>query len=364
MCIIVAVPAGVASPKRQHLETAWESNKDYGGAMWINENGRINIGKWKEKDEIIDNFYLMLEKYGKDSPVVLHLRNATDGSVTLDNTHPFRLNNKSAFCHNGRIVKCIPTGKFKDKNYSDTRVFRDQILRYMPSEWTPGIRLLLEEYIGKSSRIAWMDVTGNLVLLNEALGEWVNGVWFSNDYYKFKRRTYQGHIYDWTGAEDEWEAWADRVTSGNPVGYKPLYEKIGRRSARKVICDGCNKSSEITTGFWLTNYDKADIGKSELRKLTLCISCRTKYIQFVNNRIEQATMGLFVTQACALCDRKDTGTSMNTCFDADEGELAYLCYTCFWTVFKDYGKIYGPRTQWFVGTHFDAEGTGLHLVGG
>lgn len=189
MCIIVYVPSEMNLPTKEILEHCWDQNPHNGGFMYI-RNNRVVIEKWDKKDNFIDAVYARKAEL-PDTPIVMHMRFATHGSVRIDNTHPFRVNKRMAFVHNGTIGRLSPD-KQKDGDISDTRKFKEHILKRLPHNFLDSflIRMFLEHYIGYS-KIVIMENSGEVTILNEDKGEWVEGIWFSNDYYKTKRASLQ-----------------------------------------------------------------------------------------------------------------------------------------------------------------------------
>lgn len=195
MCIISVVPKFGPVPKREMLEFCWEQNPHNGGFMYI-KDGRLVIHKHDKMEDYLNHFY---EVYTPESPFVLHMRYATHGTVKLENTHPFRIDKTMAFVHNGVIHKCTPDKKQEaEEDISDTRNFRNKILRKLPRGWfaSPLMRALLANYIGQS-KIVILHQSGEYAILNEGQGDWTDvdgkksepgkGIWWSNDYYKRKR---------------------------------------------------------------------------------------------------------------------------------------------------------------------------------
>lgn len=173
MCVIVVKPAK-QTLKKNVFKQCWEHNKDGGGFMYA-ENNKIHI--FKSMDiEIFWKAYQSIKPHKKD--VVLHFRIATGGPINLENCHPFAVNKNLAFAHNG----ILPI-KHNEKQ-SDTSVFNDIVLKNLPTNFLEyeGMKTLMEGYIGYD-KITFMDSLGNITILNEAEGEWVDGLWFSNTYH-------------------------------------------------------------------------------------------------------------------------------------------------------------------------------------
>ena len=177
MCIAILQKAGEELSKETFYQ-CWRRNPDGAGLMFAN-HGEIRI--YKELDSV-DKFYktykrvLASEAKGRD--VVVHFRIATHGSIVKQNCHPFRINERIAFAHNG-IIHNVSTERYKD--LSDTRVFAKEVLSQLPDgfETCQATMRMVEEFIGRSKLIL-LDNKGNSSIANEHMGEWVDGIWFSN----------------------------------------------------------------------------------------------------------------------------------------------------------------------------------------
>lgn len=196
MCIIIYVPEGKKLPSEEILSNCWENNPHNGGFMYVH-NYRIRIRKYEKKEDYIKAVTEYHQKYGATSPFVLHMRYNTQGGINLDNTHPFKINRTIAFVHNGVISQHgHSTAKTdEEKKMSDTRLFKHRILKKLPNHLLRNAvtQHFIEHYIG-SSKIVFMFNDGWVDILNEEKGEWVDDVWFSNDYYKSKRKPVVGYI--------------------------------------------------------------------------------------------------------------------------------------------------------------------------
>ena len=185
MCVICAIPGGEKLPADGVMKHCWEQNPHNGGFMYVNNKNRLVVRKFDDVDKFITALRYDHELHGETSPFVFHLRYATHGDVTLDNTHPFKISKQVAFVHNGTIKRHT---KDATKAVSDTRVFKNEILMNLPTEWlfNPTVGTLLDEYIG-GSKLVIMDNKRRIHIVNEKAGEWVDGLWYSNKYYKEKR---------------------------------------------------------------------------------------------------------------------------------------------------------------------------------
>lgn len=176
MCIAVFCPKGKRLTQEAFFE-CWYSNDDGGGFMYAHE-GALKIVReindpmrlWKEYQNALKVAY---------SPFVLHFRIATSGKVNLKNCHPFRINEGLAVCHNGIIDI-----KIKSKALSDTVHFTKLLRRLPPNflhKWE--YKELIAGYCA-GSKLVFMSGAGEVEIINECLGLWDSGVWFSNNSYK------------------------------------------------------------------------------------------------------------------------------------------------------------------------------------
>jgi len=186
MCIAIYIPKDGTITK-DVLKNCFENNPDGAGFAYI-EDSEIKIAKG------FFNFKRFFKDFRKvrrnvSSPFLLHFRIATHGYVNYWNCHPFLINKNLAFCHNGVIA---PEDVIIPKHLSDTICFKDGILRKLPKDFykNEGILNLIKEYIGWS-KLVFMNNIGNVTIVHEDHGEWIDGVWYSNkSYEKRKKITY------------------------------------------------------------------------------------------------------------------------------------------------------------------------------
>jgi predicted glutamine amidotransferase len=176
MCIIAYIPKG-ENIKNKTIRNMDEMNPDGMGMLWVEDN-KLQTYKTFDIEAFICHYRHVIKRV--ESNVVMHFRLTSHGTITEDNIHPFLVNDKLGFVHNGIISK-VPTDKFK----SDTRIFNEMILQNLPFNFLnfEGIKQLIVEYIG-FSKLTFMDDLGNVDIINEDMGIWDNGIWYSNDGYK------------------------------------------------------------------------------------------------------------------------------------------------------------------------------------
>jgi len=144
----------------------------------------MNFNSFYEEYAIIDS------AFGNESDMLIHFRITSRGATRIDNCHPFQINDKMAFIHNGTISS-IPIDK--EHGYSDTYWFNELILKDLPKNWedNSAIKYLIEDTIG-FSKIVMLHATKGIYIFNEDKGVWHEGCWYSNTTYE-PRKYYGGY---------------------------------------------------------------------------------------------------------------------------------------------------------------------------
>jgi predicted glutamine amidotransferase len=162
------------------VRNCYLNNPDGSGLIWV-ENNVLKTFKTMEDDKVLFEKYNQIKTDFPLTNIVLHFRISTSGTIDLNNCHPFNVNNKLAFVHNG-IIHGL--GGLKQ---SDTNQFNNDYLKKLPSnflEWK-GIVKLIKDTIG-SSKLIFLDNQNNPFIINKGLGHSDNfGNWYSNDSYKY-----------------------------------------------------------------------------------------------------------------------------------------------------------------------------------
>jgi hypothetical protein len=190
MCLLMVAQAG-ATPKDSYLRCACHNNPD-GFGYAIHAGDRIVTGRGMNWGSVVDEYYETLERY-PDSWSMFHARLATHGSETKSNCHPFRVggNEKLILAHNGILPLTLP----KRETRSDTRYFAEVVLpRWSKKEghisgildnpenfkqlekWASGNKLAIFSTFKKLSKPVY--------IVNESLGTWDDGIWWSNSSHK------------------------------------------------------------------------------------------------------------------------------------------------------------------------------------
>jgi len=198
MCIAIYKPEGKVL-SQDTLKECYDSNPDGAGFMYAQDK-KLHIEKGFFS---YDSFYQAYQKH-ETKQVVIHFRIKTHGKIDTTNCHPFAVNNTIGFVHNGII------SGFGDTNHSDTIGFNTEILQPLVHKWgnlalfQDPIVNLIEGRIGYS-KLVFLDRHGNHKIMNEAKGEWNDGVWYSNSSYKPYvapiSTTYVGKEYNWNNTD-------------------------------------------------------------------------------------------------------------------------------------------------------------------
>jgi len=178
MCLIAYVKSGLALPVDVHY-TSNSHNPDGIGVMSA-EGIRKFLGKSQAKKSL--RYIRELEANGVEYGV--HYRMATHGKVSTNNVHPFAFYGEDDtlnghMMHNGILY----TTKWSTDLKSDTAVYADDVLTLAPDHGKSDFWEEVQRDIGYGNKMLIMhesDLT--FTILNEDMGQWHDGVWYSNTY--------------------------------------------------------------------------------------------------------------------------------------------------------------------------------------
>lgn len=176
MCIAILNTKKAGRLPKSHIKNSWDNNDMGAGILW-NESNKLQVFKTYEYDEYIDK-YNELRDNAEVGNIVLHFRIATSGYKGEHNLHPFLINEKLGFVHNGVI------SGLGNKQFSDTYEFNDMLKKFKHNFLGCDMsKYFISEYIGYS-KLLFLDVDDKYTIINEELGKWTDGNWYSNDSYK------------------------------------------------------------------------------------------------------------------------------------------------------------------------------------
>ena len=179
MCIVVYKPAG-KELSEQTLRICNQNNSDGAGFMYV-EDDKLHVHKG------FFTFEKFWEEYKEhqNKQAVLHFRIMTDGVKDRFNCHPFYVTDNMAVAHNGVLRDYRAEA---DATVSDTYNFVAQTLQPLATTYEdiakdPVFLRLVQGEIGSGNKLVmlWSDTT--YAIINEAAGQWTDGVWFSNRSY-------------------------------------------------------------------------------------------------------------------------------------------------------------------------------------
>jgi len=222
MCLLITQTNNKAISENR-LRNADENNP-HGMGFTYSNGTKLIIEKFRHFNKFHARYIKALKTYGKTSHFLIHFRYSTHGtSDGVFNVHPFKVNSRLVFAHNGVIsVK-------DDVKRSDTRVFNDTILKQLPKNFlsNKATRELLGNFVS-GSKLAFLNVDGESTIINESAGHWDKGVWFSNDTYDYCGYSYTPATFPTT------------YTTYTPFG-QPKKDKINNLGS----CSWCCKWSQL-----------------------------------------------------------------------------------------------------------------------
>ena len=245
MCLLCVMEPN-KTPTRAELVNASECNPDgFGYAIALPD--QIITARSMNADELISDFFAMREKY-PDTWAMWHARLTTHGGNTLENCHPFKVGSdeRTYLAHNGILdVRMTKT----DSHRSDTRIFAETILPAMGGSVAldnPYVFEMLETF-ASGSKIAVLTANPRnkypVYIINEHLGKWDSGIWWSNDSHKPYSNRY------WLGYSKK------STTPAVLEGEVKAWESSAYDYADDGICPSCkNDLTQPEQMKWLDDY--------------------------------------------------------------------------------------------------------------
>lgn len=186
MCIAILNTKKAGRLPKKQIQNSWDNNDMGAGILW-NKSGKLNVFKTYEYDEYIEK-YDELRDDKSIGNIVLHFRIATSGYNGEHNLHPFLVNNGLGFVHNG-VIRSLG-----NKSFSDTYEFNDMLKKFKHNFLSCDMtKYFISEYIGYS-KLIFLDSKDKYTIINEEMGKWSSGNWYSNDSYKeYKPYVYYGN---------------------------------------------------------------------------------------------------------------------------------------------------------------------------
>ena len=216
MCIAILNTKKAGRLPKSQIKNSWDNNDMGAGLLW-NYKNKLNVFKTYEYDEYIEK-YNELRDNKEVGNIVLHFRIATSGYKGEHNLHPFLVNDKLGFVHNG-VIKGLG-----NKQFSDTYEFNDMLKKFSHNFLACDMtKYFISEYIGHS-KLVFLDIDDKYTIINEELGKWADGNWYSNDSYKrYNDFKYYGNtkVYNTPSAGYALDAWDREWDNPNSWSYTP-----------------------------------------------------------------------------------------------------------------------------------------------
>lgn len=182
MCLAIYKPSNITIPD-DHLTQGFVRNSDGAGFAYI-KGKKIVVSKGHmTSKEFMAAYKDAVAKY-KNSPFLIHFRIRSLGERGQDNTHPFEFQH-GVLIHNGTITG---TGAEYNKGDSDTKRFAEMFGEHMGYDKLSKMKDDFGKCIS-GSRLVLMYPDKKFLIINEHLGEWEGGAWYSNQSYR-PPRTY------------------------------------------------------------------------------------------------------------------------------------------------------------------------------
>ena len=182
MCIAILQRRKI---KRKILSNCFDNNPDGAGYMFHDGQELIIKKGFFTFKGFYSNYIDDWNKYKKVSDFILHFRIMTSGLKNSRNCHPHVVQMekekvKLAFVHNGII-------DIETEYVSSDSIAFAKLLKQLPKNFlnNNAIISLIETRIEKS-KLIFMDNKGETTIVNEDLGEWEKGNWFSNTSYSYQ----------------------------------------------------------------------------------------------------------------------------------------------------------------------------------
>lgn len=179
MCLIIFTPnVKTARIRKVVLERAFLRHSDGAGLAYV-KGGEIKVSKGYHTFE---RFFEAYQKARSDlngvGALLIHFRRKTCGPVNYTNTQPLAIyRHRLVMAHNGVFHNLSETGS----DISDS-VRLSHIIRKMGWNFPfcKGQLEMLDVLCGDNSKLVFMDNKDHHLIVNEDLGKWRRGCWYSD----------------------------------------------------------------------------------------------------------------------------------------------------------------------------------------
>ena len=249
MCLLcIKKPQGVLL--KREMREAFRCNSDGAGFMYVRD-GKIIIDKGYFGFRSFYRAFRKAERENPDSHFMLHYRMATHGRKDALNCHPFEVNERVGFGHNGVM------SELGNSLISDTADLCWSYFRKLPMDFLTKqkIKQIIERLaIYSGSKFAFLSADNTFHIANAESGHWSKDVWYSNYSYKLYGhvgvREWYGH-----GYRESWMEYTECAScghfykQGNMIQLGSKYYCMGCWSIieayRVITCPHCSLSTSV-----------------------------------------------------------------------------------------------------------------------
>lgn len=191
MCLLTFIPE-YTTPKIEDLRNSAENNPD-GFGFAIHDGTRIIHDSGLNFNAILDKFLTLRQTH--NGPALFHTRITTHGGTSNENCHPFQVGKDelTVVAHNGMLPIEAKNGK------SDTRIFAEELFPSWGGASTLNSKKMRKKLakFATGSKLVFLsanpDVQNDYTIINEKDGHYdADGIWWSNNSYKYSRYSYSG----------------------------------------------------------------------------------------------------------------------------------------------------------------------------
>ena len=250
MCMMLEKPAFYSLPAH-YVTDLWENNSDgFGAYNYETREVYKTLSQSECEQYLLDNHNCRL---------FIHFRMSTGGYITLDNIHPFKINDNMILFHNGILSSILADG---DK--SDTSVMCSffDAFKGDDKELLEGVTQYLEDN-EKGSRFTIINTATNATHIPNC-AKWCthittggDEITFSNSYaisyhllYNLPKGSYSRNNYGFGSRYDAWQEYEDMA-----INTQTLQEMLEDKSTIRSLVDFIQDNPECVAHFLRDYYD-------------------------------------------------------------------------------------------------------------
>lgn len=265
MCLIIFTRnAKTATIRKAILERAFEKNGDGAGMAYVHD-GVVVISKAFMSFVDFYPAYQAGREAAGSGPFLIHFRYGTCGLNNRTNTQPLVIREgKLVMAHNGTFDSLTPDVMTSD--LSDSVMMARLVRRTnWPFPFSVAHTAVLKALCHDSSKLVFLDATGRHQIINESLGKWVRGCWYSDGGTIFKRfkvwtpADIQAYA-DSPGVDDDISLYDhDDFSIGSPFTKTTYGQKAATPPKRSVLGIGLEqKKSILASSLGYKSFDQID----------------------------------------------------------------------------------------------------------